>query len=62
VETAMLGYSIKEVFLGSKDHTSFEDYKEDISKLSKMAEQVEFTIIREAIKYERLHLQSNVKI
>jgi glycosyltransferase involved in cell wall biosynthesis len=62
VETAMLGCSIKEVFLGTKDHTSFEDYREDISKLSKMAEQVEFTIIREAIKYGRLHLQSNVKI
>ena len=43
----MLGYNIKEVFMGSKEHTSFEDYKDDISKLSKMAEQVEFTIIRE---------------
>jgi glycosyltransferase involved in cell wall biosynthesis len=62
IETAMLGCNIREVFLGSKDHTSFEDYREDISKLSKMAEQVEFTIIREAIKYGRLHLQNTVNV
>jgi glycosyltransferase involved in cell wall biosynthesis len=62
IESAMLGYNIKEVFMGSKEHTSFEDYKEDISKLSKMAEQVEFTIIREAIKYGRLELQNKVNI
>lgn len=62
IETAMLGYHIKEVFLGSKNHTSYEDYKEDVSKLSKMAEQVEVTIIREAIKYERIHLQDNVRV
>jgi glycosyltransferase involved in cell wall biosynthesis len=62
IEVAMQGCSIREVFMGTKDHTSFEDYKEDISKLSKMAEQVEFTIIREAIKYERLHLQNSVNV
>jgi glucosyl-3-phosphoglycerate synthase len=62
IETAMRGYHSKEVFLGSKNHTSYEDYKEDVSKLSKMAEQVEITIIREAIKYGRLHLQVNVKV
>jgi glycosyltransferase involved in cell wall biosynthesis len=62
IEIAMLGCSIREVFMGTKDHTSFEDYKEDISKLTKMAEQVEFTIIREAIKYGRLQLQNNVSI
>jgi hypothetical protein len=54
IEAAMLGYNIKEVFLGNKEHTSFEDYREDISKLGKMAEQVEITIIREAIKHNRL--------
>ncbi|MGH9974639.1 MAG: hypothetical protein ACRD8Z_02220 [Nitrososphaeraceae archaeon] len=48
--------------MGTKDHTSFEAYKEDISKLSNMAEQVEFTIIREAIKYGRLHLQNAVNV
>jgi glucosyl-3-phosphoglycerate synthase len=62
IETAMLGYHGKEVFLGSKNHTSYEDYKEDVVKLSKMAEQVEITIIREAIKYGRIHLQGNVKV
>ena len=48
--------------MGGKEHTSFEDYREDVGKLSKMAEQVEFTIIREAIKYDRLHLESTVKV
>lgn len=62
IESAMQGYNIKEVFMGRKDHTSFEDYREDVAKLSKMAEQVEFTIIREAIKYQRLGLESTVKI
>jgi hypothetical protein len=62
IESAMLRYNIKEVFMGSKEHTSFEDYKEDISKLSKMAEQVEFTIIREAIKHGRQESQNNVNI
>lgn len=62
IESAILGYNIKEVFMGSKEHTSFEDYKEDISKLSKMAEQVEFTIIREAIKHGRLELQTKVNV
>lgn len=62
IQSSMLGYNIKEVFMGSKEHTSFEDYKEDISKLSKMAEQVEFTIIREAIKHGRLELQNKVNV
>ena len=50
IEAVISGYNIKEIFLGQKEHTSFEDYKEDVSKLSKMAEQVEFTIIREGNK------------
>ena len=58
----MSGYHIKEHFLGQKEHTSFEDYKDDVSKLSKMAEQVEFTIIREAIKYGRMDYQRKVLI
>jgi hypothetical protein len=56
----ILADNIKEHFLGQKEHTSFDDYKEDVSKLSKMAEQVEFTIIREAIKYGRMEFQRNV--
>ncbi|MGA9298153.1 MAG: glycosyltransferase [Nitrososphaeraceae archaeon] len=62
IESALRGYNIKEVFMGRKEHTSFEDYREDVAKLSKMAEQVEFTIIREAIKFDRLHLESTVKV
>jgi glucosyl-3-phosphoglycerate synthase len=33
IEGAMSGFNIKEHFLGQKEHTSFEDYKEDVSKL-----------------------------
>ena len=61
IEAAMAGYQIKEVFLGTKEHTSFEDYREDVGKLAKMAEQVEFTIIKEAIKYQRIELHKDVK-
>jgi glycosyltransferase involved in cell wall biosynthesis len=56
IESAMSGYQIKEIFLGHKEHTSFEDYREDVGKLAKMAEQVEFTIIKAAIKYDRIGL------
>ena len=62
IEAAISGYHIKEIFMGTKEHTSFEDYREDVSNLSKMAEQVEFTIIREAIKYDRLGLQKKVNV
>ena len=62
IEAAISGYHIKEIFMGTKEHTSFEDYREDVSKLSKMAEQVEFTIIREAIKYDRLKLQERIDL
>jgi glucosyl-3-phosphoglycerate synthase len=62
IEAAVAGYHIKEIFMGTKEHTSFEDYRDDVSKLSKMAEQVEFTIIREAIKYNRLELQKRVNV
>lgn len=62
IECAMLGYNILEVFLGTKDHTSFADYEEDVTKLSKMAEQVGFTIIREAIKYDRIAQHSKVGV
>ena len=62
IEAAISGYHVKEIFMGTKEHTSFEDYREDVSNLSKMAEQVEFTIIREAIKYDRLELQKKVNV
>lgn len=44
--------------MGTKDHASFSSYADDLSKLSKMGEQVAIAIIREAIKYERI---DNVK-
>ena len=60
IEAAMAGYQIKEIYLGTKDHTSFEDYREDVGKLAKMAEQVEFTILKEAIKYGRIERHEDV--
>lgn len=60
IEAAMAGYQIKEIFLGAKEHTSFEDYREDVGKLAKMAEQVEFTILKEAIKYGRIERYHDV--
>ncbi len=54
IETACLGYNIRETFLGFKEHKSFSHYSEDVAKLSKMGEQVALTIIKEAIKYNRI--------
>lgn len=61
IEAAMAGYQIKEIYLGTKEHTSFEDYREDVGKLAKMAEQVEFTILKEAVKYWRIERHKDVK-
>lgn len=58
IEAAMRGYKIREVFLGTKNHTSFGAYEDDVAKLSKMGEQVALAIIREAIIHERI---DNVK-
>ena len=60
IEAAMAGYQIKEIFLGTKEHTSFEDYREDVGKLAKMAEQVEFTILKEATRYGRIERHQDV--
>ncbi|MFQ5941429.1 MAG: glycosyltransferase [Nitrososphaerales archaeon] len=62
IESTMLGYNISEVFLGKKEHGSFAEYMEDVAKLSKMAEQVGFTIIREAIRYDRITREGSVRI
>jgi hypothetical protein len=59
IETAMSDHKIKEVYLGRKEHTSFEGYEEDIGKLHKMAEQVLFTILNEAVKYDRFKSHYN---
>ncbi len=53
IASAMSGFKIDEVFLGKKDHSSFNEYKEDVGVLSKMAEQVLFTILKEAVKQAR---------
>lgn len=57
-----MDYQIKEIFLGNKEHTSFEDYREDVDKLAKMAEQVEFAIIKKASRHGRIDLHKDVKI
>jgi len=54
IETAMKNYDIAEVYLGTKVHTSRQDYQRDVVRLSKMAEQVSVTIFKEAIKYKRV--------
>ena len=62
IEAIISGSRIKEVYLGNKDHSSFDDYKDDVGILSKMAEQVSFTIIKEAIKYQRFEAFKNIEI
>jgi glucosyl-3-phosphoglycerate synthase len=58
IETAMKDYHMAEVYLGTKVHTSRQDYLVDVVRLAKMAEQVSLTIFRQAIKYKRV---GNVK-
>lgn len=62
INAAMSGYKIEEIFLGRKDHLSFDEYKENVGILSKMAEQVSFTIIREAVNYGKFDLYQYVDI
>ena len=60
IEAALSGYKINEIFLGKKEHTSFDGYKEDVGKLSKMSEQVMFAILGEATKYKRFEAYHSV--
>lgn len=62
IEAIMSGQEIKEVFLGRKEHTSFDEYAEDIGVLSKMSEQVLFTIIRQAIRYGRFESYKSASV
>lgn len=62
IEGMMAGQKIKEVFLGKKEHASYDEYVEDVSVLSKMSEQVLFTIIKEAVKYGRFESYKTVSI
>ena len=54
IETSMKDYQIDEIYLGTKVHTSRQEYLVDVVRLAKMAEQVSLTIFREAIKYKRI--------
>ena len=54
IESAMKDYQIIEVYLGTKVHTSRQEYLVDVIRLSKMGEQVSLTIFKEAIKYKRI--------
>jgi glycosyltransferase involved in cell wall biosynthesis len=62
IEAMMAGRKIKEVYLGKKEHTSYDEYAEDVAVLSKMSEQVLFTIIKEAVKFGRFDSYKKVSI
>lgn len=62
IESAMNDYLISEVYLGTKVHTSRNDYQDDVVPLSKMAEQVSLTIFKEAIKFKRVDNLKRVHI
>lgn len=62
IETAMKDYKIKEIYMGTKIHTSRQDYFDDVIKLAKMAEQVALTTIKEAIKYKRIDNAKRVNL
>ncbi len=58
IEASMKNHNVDEVYLGTKVHTSRQEYLVDVVKLAKMAEQVSMTTFKQAIKYKRL---DNVK-
>jgi glycosyltransferase involved in cell wall biosynthesis len=60
IETLMNGFKIKEVYMGYKDHTSLDAYREEVGNLRIMAEQVSFTILDEAVKHNRFDNYKNV--
>jgi glycosyltransferase involved in cell wall biosynthesis len=62
IEAAMNDYNIAEVYLGTKVHTSRNDYQHDVSVLSQMAEQVSLTTLKEALKYKRVDKLKGVKL
>ncbi|MBE43612.1 MAG: hypothetical protein CMO16_00285 [Thaumarchaeota archaeon] len=62
IETAMAGFKIREVFLGTKTHRSYISYSTDVSKLAKMGQQVGMAIIQEALKYQRIDNAMQTKV
>ena len=62
IETAMKDYRIVEIYLGTKIHTSRNEYLVDVIKLAKMAEQVSLTTFREAMKFKRIDNIKEVRL
>jgi glucosyl-3-phosphoglycerate synthase len=62
IEAAMKNYDIAEVYLGTKIHTSRQDYQKDVVRLTKMAEQVSLTTFKEAIKYKRVENLKSLRL
>jgi glucosyl-3-phosphoglycerate synthase len=62
IEAMLAGQKIKEVYLGKKEHASYDEYAEDVAVLSKMSEQVLFTIIKEAVGHGRFDSYKAVSI
>jgi glycosyltransferase involved in cell wall biosynthesis len=62
IEAAMKNCQIVEVYLGTKAHTSRQDYLKDVVRLTKMAEQVSLTTFKEAIKYKRVDNLKRVQL
>jgi glycosyltransferase involved in cell wall biosynthesis len=62
IESVTNGYIIYEIYLGTKIHTSRNDYQNDVSGLSKMAEQVSLTIFKEAVKFKRVDILKRVHL
>ena len=60
IETEMMGYRIKEVYLGYKQHRSYRRYSEDPGKLGRMAEQVAIAILKLAKKHGRIDNIDNI--
>jgi len=54
IEATMKDYYMVEIYLGTKVHTSRQDYQNDVVRLTKMAEQVSLTTFKEALKYKRV--------
>ena len=62
IEAAMKDYRIVEIYLGTKIHTSRNEYLVDVIKLAKMAEQVSLTTFREAMKFKRIDNIKEVRL
>jgi glucosyl-3-phosphoglycerate synthase len=62
IEAMLAGQKIKEVFLGKKEHTSYDEYAEDVAVLSKMSEQVLFTIVKEAVRHGRFDSYRGISV